>query len=46
VEVAVEKALDTGAVTVDIRGEREAAVSTQAAGDAVLAALDTGKPRR
>ena len=41
VEAAVDKALDAGAVTVDIRGEREAAVSTQAAGDAVLTALDT-----
>jgi len=40
VEAAVDKALDAGAVTVDIIGKRDAAVGTQAAGDAVLAALE------
>jgi 3-isopropylmalate dehydrogenase len=39
VEAAVGTALEAGAMTRDIRGEEPDAVSTQAAGDAVLAAL-------
>jgi 3-isopropylmalate dehydrogenase len=40
VESAVESAISTGAVTADIKGEATSALSTQAAGDAVLAAIE------